>query len=280
MPEVDAAFSSFEQKWFAAHPEYAVAAVFLPPEQRRRANAFGSLLHELEEAALQPHEPQVTGIKLGWWRNELASAAGGRASHPITRELFADARARTVDPAVWVQLAEAALATSMLPAAPAWPALLGQYRDFHASVARVDAGLMTAAATEQDLNRNATLWTISHLLRNLPAVMHGDEGLPVPLDLLARHALTRAALAEATPQRAALLRDHLDALAGTMDEVLGVPSPRSLYQRVRVRLDRKLIAAARGLPDPLSGLAGDARSGRWATLWTSWREARQLARDA
>jgi phytoene synthase len=278
MTEADAAFSSFEQKWFAAHPEYAVASVFLPPGQRLRANAFGSLVHELEETALQSHEPQVTGIKLGWWRNELASAAAGRANHPITHRLFADEGTRTVAAAAWVGLADAALAASAPPAVPSWPALLGQYRDFHATVARIDAALMPARASEDDIEKNAALWTISHLLRELPGIARAGEGLPLPLDLLARHGLTRPGLAEPTPQRAALLRDHLDAMEQSMAASLHVSSSRSLYQRVRVRLDRKLIAAARKLPDPLSGLGGGMGAGRWSMLWASWREARELAR--
>ena len=279
MTEADPAYASFEQKWFAVHPEYAVASVFLAPAQRHRANAFGTLVHELEEAALQPHEPQVTGIKLGWWRNELGSAAAGRANHPVTKQLFADEGARAIDSGSWLQLAETALAASALPAAPDFPALLGQYRDFHAAVADINAALMPAAASEDDIGRNAALWTISHLLRKLPAMARGDESLPLPLDLLARHGLTRSGLAEATPERAALLRDHLDLMARTMTDLTSAPSQRSLYQRVRVRLDRKLIEAARKLPDPLSVIAGDARAGRWSTLWTSWREARDLARN-
>ena len=110
MADNASAFASFEQKWFDAHPEYAVASIFLPPERRAPASAFGCLIHELDEALLPVSEPQVVTAKLGWWHGELAAAAAGRASHPITRELFAHASSRQVPAGLWPALAEAALA--------------------------------------------------------------------------------------------------------------------------------------------------------------------------
>jgi hypothetical protein len=41
------AFASFEQEWLDAHPEYAIASIFLPSAQRRRENAFAVPVHEL-----------------------------------------------------------------------------------------------------------------------------------------------------------------------------------------------------------------------------------------
>jgi len=269
-------FSSFEQEWLDAHPEYAIASIFLPPAQRRRENAFAVLVHELG-AAVRLREPQVATAKLSWWRGELAGAVAGQSNHPIARELFADDGVGAVDPALWLALADAALAQHGNMAAATLPELLGQRAAFHGVVARIESSM--SGGRDADIESNATLCTITQLLCELPQIAHGDDSLPLPLDLLARHGLTRSGLSAPTPQRAALLRDHLSALAAVSAECVGASSVRSLYQRVRVHHDRALLAAARNASDPLAGLTERMRAGRWASLWVAWREARALARE-
>src|SRR6478736_7727110 len=109
MPADDAAFASFERKWLEANPEQATVAVFLAPGERRRASAFGSLVHELEQTTFGVREPQVAAVKLHWWRQELVAAAAGAPHHPIARELFDDDRTRSVDQALWSSLIDGAL---------------------------------------------------------------------------------------------------------------------------------------------------------------------------
>jgi 15-cis-phytoene synthase len=157
------------------------------------------------------------------------------------------------------------------------PELLGQRAAFHSVVARIEKAL--SGGRDADIEPNATLWTISQLLRELPQIAHGDDSLPLPLDLLARHGLTRSGLSAPTAQRTALLRDHLGALAAVSAECVGASSVRSLYQRVRVRHDRALLSATRKASDPLAWLTEHMRAGRWASLWVAWREARSLARE-
>jgi phytoene synthase len=201
----------------------------------------------------------------------------GRSNHPIARELFADDLVSAVDPALWLALADAALAQQGNTAAATLPGLLGQRAVFHGVVARIEKAL--SGGRDADIGPNATLWTISQLLRELPQIAHGDDSLPLPLDLLARHGLTRSSLSAPTAQRTALLRDHLGALAAVSAECVGASSVRSLYQRVRVRHDRALLSAARKASDPLAWLTEHMRAGRWASLWVAWREARALARE-
>ena len=100
MADASGNFASFEQKWLAANPENAIVAVFLPSAQRRLAGAFGSLIHELSSAAFHIREPQVAATKLAWWRQELADAAFGKPSHPVTQTLFDCAGVRESDPAL------------------------------------------------------------------------------------------------------------------------------------------------------------------------------------
>jgi hypothetical protein len=100
----------------------------------------------------------------------------------------------------------------------------------------------------------------------------------LPLALLARHGLTRGKLVEATPARAALLRDYLAALLGESDRALAVAGARPLGLRVRVRLDRALAGAAIKAGDPLVYLTRHARAEYGQSLWFAWREARALNR--
>lgn len=269
MTETSDAFASFEQKWLAAHPEYAAASVFLPAERRRAANAFGCLVYELDDAAVRVHEVQVAAAKLVWWRGELISAAQGRANHPITRELF-QAPPPEATRHLWPELADASLARLSAPPAATLAELLGQHAQFHRSVVRADASLSARGAGAVD--RDAVLWTISHLLRELPRIERDGESLPLPLDLLARHGLTRTGLRSPGARRTALIRDHLDALAGAMPHDRG----GNLHQRIRSRLDAALIAGARAADEPLQHLLEHSQPGRWRSVWTAWREARAL----
>jgi len=273
MPDTTDSFASFERKWLAANPENAIVAVFLPSAQRRLASAFGCLVHELSWAAFHIHETQVAATKLAWWRQELADAAFGKPGHPLTQALFDGAGARESDPALWPALADGALAQLDAPGAGTLPALIEQLDPFFGAVARVECALFCAGAG--NVEADAALWTLSHLLRTLPHFGDGDAHLPLPLGLLARHELTRAELAYESPQRNMLIKDFLDELVLEGNGALGVSAQRSLPLRVRAALDRRRIASALRVVDPLRWLGAHPHAGRWRTLSTTWTEARR-----
>jgi len=266
------AFADFEQKWLNASPESRVVATFLAPEQRQRAHAFGCLVYELTLAAFQIPESPVAAAKLAWWRQELDDAALGRPRHPITRALFADEVARETDPYVWPALAEGAREQLDQPGAGTLAALIEQFDPFYSAVARAEAELLCEGAGS--IEANAALWTFSHLLRDLPQLAQVEGRLPLPLGLLARHELARGQLTAASPQRNRLVKDFLDELVLEINGALGVASARTLSLRVRTRLDRRRIAAALRVIDPLDYLTRHPHAGRWTMLWTTWREAR------
>ena len=271
------AFASFEEKWLAANPEQATVALFLAPAARLRASAFGCLIHELEQAAFGLREPQVAEAKIQWWRQELLAASGGKPRHPISAVLFADPQAAKVDAPDWMALCDGAIAMRHVGAASDLESLLSDYSALYAPVARIEAALFDApvAAT----TAMARLWAISHLLLALRhLVADAPERLPVPLDLLARHELTRAELAEATPQRAGLVRDFLDWLATALQSALAETPCAPLARRVRARLDLALMQNALSADDPLSAAITLPGAARWKALWWSWREARAFAR--
>ena len=273
MPDTTGSFDSFERKWLAASPENGIVAVFLPAAQRRLASAFGCLIHELSCAAFHIHEAQVATTKLEWWRQELADAAFGNPGHPVTRALFDCAGARESDPALWPALADGALAQIDAPGAGTLSAPIEQLDPFSGAVARAESALLCGGAG--NIEADAALWTLSHLLRTLPQLGDGDAHLPLPLGLLARHELTRAELAYESPQRNMLVKDFLDELVLEGNGALGVSAVRSLPLRVCAALDRRRIESALRVTDPLRWLAAHPHAGRWRTLWTTWLEARR-----
>ena len=274
MPDTTASFATFERKWLAANPENAIVAVFLPPAQRRLAGAFGCLVHELSSAAFHIHETQVAATKLAWWRQELADAAFGKPSHPVTQVLFDCAGVREADPALWPALADGALAQLEAPGAGTLAALIEQLDPFFGAIARAENALFCTG--ECNIEADAALWTLSHLLRALPHLTDGEAHLPLPLGLLARHELTRAELAYESPQRNMLIKDFLDELVLEGNGALGVSAVRSLPLRVRAALDRRRIEAALRVIDPLHWLGAHPHAGRWRILWTTWIEARRV----
>jgi 15-cis-phytoene synthase len=265
-------FASFEQKWLAANPEARLVAVFLPVASRRRANAFGTLVHELAHTAFHIREAQVATAKLEWWQQELHRSALNQPGHPVTRALFADETARECDPALWPALADGALNLFDQPGAGTLAALIEQLDPFFGAVAGAESALLCDG--KGNVESNAALWTLSHLLHSLADLQRAEERLPMPLGLLARHGIARADLAQPSPRRNILIKDFLDELVLETNGALGVASVHSLALRVRTRLDRDRTARALKVTDPLAFLQTHPHAGRWTTLWAAWREAR------
>ena len=270
------AFASFEEKWLAANPEQATVALFQTSDLRLRASAFGCLVHELEQAAFGLREAHVAEVKIQWWRQELVTAASGASRHPVSAVLFADPQAAKVDAVHWNELADGALTMLHVGAASDLKSLLSAYSALYAPVARIEAALFDAPAAQ--IAATATLWTISHLLLALRHLGDVPERLPVPLDLLARHELTRAALAEPAPKRRELVRDFVGSLADAASIALADVPSALVARRVRARLDLALMKFAQRADDPLRALMVQPGDARWKALWWSWREARAAAR--
>ena len=276
MPDNSTAFASFEQKWMAAYPEQAAVAVFLAPGERLRVSAFGCLVHELEQTAFGLREAQAAAVKLAWWRQELIAACAGNPRHPVSAVLFADPRTQTADAGSWPALADGALAMLDQRNASNLTDLLGKHAALYTPVARIESVLF--GGNPAQLNATAALWTISHLLHAMSISTEVGERLPLPLDLLARHGLTRSMLAQPGEGRTAALRDYLGLLGEHANAALALSSSATLGLRVRTRINLAAIWQALRASDPMAWLTAHPRAGRWTSLWSAWSEARQLAR--
>jgi phytoene synthase len=269
----DSAFSTFEQKWLAAHPEQAVVAVFLAPARRRAAAAFGCLVHELELASLGAREPEVAAAKLAWWREELIAAHTGTPRHPITQTLFAEPRAATIAIARWIDLVTGAIRQIDAPPPPDFRASCDALDAFYRPVATVEATLLGTV----DHPAIAQLWIGSCLLRAAAGIAQApDRRTWLPLDLLARHGLTRAELGRRAPAANAALRDYFGGVRDLLLQALPADPGLALGTRVRARLDLDRARHAACAADPLAAVA---RPRPWRALWWAWHEARRGAGD-
>ncbi|HEU0307199.1 MAG TPA: phytoene/squalene synthase family protein, partial [Lysobacter sp.] len=81
------AIGSFIDKWRARWPEWTVAEVFVPREQRDSTLAWMALLQELTDAAWGGSDPRPGEAKLGWWAEELQGWSRGIRRHPLGQVL-------------------------------------------------------------------------------------------------------------------------------------------------------------------------------------------------
>lgn len=81
------ALDSFLDKWRTRWPEWSVAEVFVPLEQRQATVAWFALLQEFDDILNVAGDPLPADAKLGWWVNELRDWAGHRSRHPLGRLL-------------------------------------------------------------------------------------------------------------------------------------------------------------------------------------------------
>lgn len=269
----ESAFASFEEKWLRANPEQAMVAVFLPPPERRLAAAFGSLVYELEQTLFGVREPQVAAAKLEWWRHELAGVSAGASRHPVARALLE--AGPPLLPAPWADLASGALALLDAPPPASLDAAFARFADFYGPVAAVESTLF--AGGTDIAPGHVDLWTSSHLLAAAaqPELLSA-RGEAVPLDLFARHGITRADLARPGTAQSALLADFVRGLGTRIGHALERAGPASLGRRVRARLDLAAANDASRRSDPAGFLARSAPS-RWRLLQLVWREARARA---
>jgi hypothetical protein len=245
--------NQFVAKWLQREPEMQFAALFCAPAQRARFDAWGALLHELREARFELREPAVADAKRAWWASELGAIGAGQPRHPLGFALSGTA-------APWTGLARALAGSGGDEPRPAdLVQSLRQLEPLASAAVAVEAALFDTRETPEAAHALAVHWR----LQQLPRGLRDEDIAGLPMSLLARHGLTRAALSERLPD--ALLRDW----AGALGEALPVSLPGAAsLRRARARFDkRRLARLARSGRDFDAGPAP-------ALLWMAWRAAR------
>ncbi|GAB3513367.1 squalene/phytoene synthase family protein [Pseudoxanthomonas daejeonensis] len=235
------ALGGFLEKWRARWPEWRLAEVFVPLEQRERVVAWFALLQEFDDILNIAGDPLPADAKLGWWGTELRDWAGHRSRHPLGRLL------EPVE-APWSALADAlpALVAARARAADGGAALAA-LAGYAQAVVAVEAAVLGGPRAEPRALAAQVLAT-----RLAEAGLQAVPQARQPVDT------------EATAGRESAQREWAgELLAVWPARVEGAPARRMWAAFARHRLAR---FADGQLPRPAS---------RWPlrTLWQAWRAA-------
>lgn len=275
----ESACDDYLVQWREASPQLAVAWLFLRHDERLCYGALAALEHEWLKALHGVREPQVAAAKLVWWLEEVQRASQGQARHPLTQRLFDDARARAVPLAYWTTAVEAAITMLTAPPPANFQAQCEATAPLASAIAELETRVWFGAGMEGQRAAKATLF--AHLAANTRAlaaeVEHGRS--PLPMNLLARHGLTIAALGSDGPTRRAALRDYLTDLQRGLTAAATMPGPLTLFRAAGLRRDLTSLARALHADDPLVGLLAHAHGfGNALKTWRAARTWRSMAR--
>lgn len=264
------ALASFESKWSAAHPELALALTFVPAPVRDAWAAFACLACELEQAAFDTRDAEPAAAKLQWWAEELVRAGKGEARHPLSQALAQHPRFASVEASRWFAVIRGALTQREPDPAADRQALLDGLAALYRPLAEIEAELFGIDAAAR-----ARASTLSRAVRDTVAL--GDSlragRLPLPLDLLARHRLSRGDLSQPSPTQAAALQEWLRALA---DDFAAIPAVRlGAIGAASRTADRARARRASRAPEPQVALGEALARLPLATVWSAWRAGRR-----
>ena len=134
-----------------------------------------------------------------------------QAQHPLARVLQDWPATTAVAPAAWYPVLAGAFAQREPETATDADALLAGYAALYGPLAGIEAALFPGSAAADDARARALARAVRECAA-LPEVLR-EGRLPLPLDLLARHRLSRSDLDSHKPARAAALRGWLVELA-------------------------------------------------------------------
>ena len=272
MPMADAVLASFETKGALAHPELPLMLRFAPPSQHALLSAFACLSFELAHTAFEIAENEVANSKLHWWAEELAAIPTGTPRHPLSKVLAECEAVRALPEQIWIALIHAALGQRDPAPASTQADLLAGYARFYAALALVETRIVVQLEVDALAQADALCRTLRETLR-LPESL-GRGSLPLPLDLMARHQLSRNELIQSGEARDAALREHFANLAAAMRMI----DRSGLSTRATIRLHADLVRCMRAAraTDPLALASGNPDRLPLSSVWAGWRSSRRL----
>jgi phytoene synthase len=265
--------ASFVAKLEQAYAEFRISGPLL------RRQAPGSLLFEaialeLTQAVFHLPDPVVATGKLQWWREELQRSHAAQARHPLTRELGTPAGPAPDHDLFDGLIAQATQGRDAPPAAD----FAAQRAALLPAFVRIERLRVSLLGTpDAAVAVQAEVRMLAHLLRGLARLplAEDDEPLPVSMQSLARHQLSRGALREAGAARDALARTQLADIAAALAALRpAVEADAGWIGRLRWRCERW---RTRPLPvgDPFAPLWSRLDRAPWDTAWQAWRGLRR-----
>jgi hypothetical protein len=274
MSGLPADVASFVDKLEQAYPELRITGPLLT-RQAPALLAFEAIAHELLQATL--HLPDTTAAigKLQWWSEELQRYGAGEARHPLTRHLGTRPAVVPVTADALVPLLALAARRHDAPPPADIAAQLAACEPAFLGVERLRVNLLGSSPAA--ISPQARLGALSHLLRQLARLpLDGnDDASAVPMQLLARHQMNRAALIQPGSARDDLVREQSAAIGASLAALAGpMRASAAWLARLRWRCEHWRV---RPLPpgDPFSVLWSRLDRAPWNTAWLAWRELRR-----
>lgn len=259
--------------------DFAGVHRFIPAAHEPQLLAFEALFRSIRDIPLSVSDPSVGMAKLGWWQQELAKAASEGSQHPVVRAMVQTGALQRLDQECFIAYLHGLMMQLQDDCLSSTAELEATLRD----TAGVEAQLLTGAQPTPAIIGAACAARLLELLRRLANT--DAEHAWLPMDMMARHSVSRAA-AGPDDARTALVKD-LAELAGQC-RVKGLSEsadfagtgkqsgPGHAYIVLRDSLVGKRLAQASG--NPAGFLAGTLRPG-FGEVITSWKTARRLLRS-
>lgn len=274
MDATETPLESFEAKWTAAHPEFALALRFESEAERAARSAFACLVFEIEHAAFGIREMQPAAVKLQWWAEEFVRTGRGEARHPLTQALSDRIGRAAIPNGQWQAAIVGALAQRDPEPAADTDALLDAYLQLYAPIGAIEAALFET--DEAAVARSLALVRALRETAALPVALR-DGKLPLPLDVLARHRLARGNLSEASPARRDALGEWFRMLSEAISELAALKR-LGVLRAGMVSADGARAKRAAGASEPLAALSSALGTLSLPVLWSAWRAARRSRR--
>lgn len=235
---------SLQADWRRIEPLAELSALFLGPERQVLVAAWGLLLNEIEQAAMDLSEPRVAAVKLAWWAEELQRAGQDSARHPLLRSLRPVLERAPLQAGDWAALIAAAMALGSDEASVASvEAQLDRYGRFTRPAARIEVALFGGEAAD-----TARLHAV-HLALEQWLLARRRQRQPWPLDLVARHGVSPAqAQAESDPIPTAFVREHARSLLASCTRAARPALYRAVASVARGQALRQLSRSAAIVP--------------------------------
>jgi hypothetical protein len=246
-------------QWLDAEPEARLTELFVADAREPRQRALLAIAHELHAAVFHAPDPRVAAAKLGWWMDDLAQAA----QHPLVRGLLDAGAPREVLGA----LREGTTPLLRLALCESFESL-AQWLDPLAQAATAFAAASAAAGSRTSAVPTRAVAAARMLdgIRDWPRFARAERAL-VPLELLARHRVDRAAAAACAPLAADL--------AARLGETLAEVPPPALRGPDGARIARAAACARRMVRRPEAWIDGSLRVPRTTLVFALWRVGRR-----
>ena len=267
------------------HRLFRVSHAFAPPAQAARLLPLYALFSVVEEACSAYSDEDLARSRLAWWRQECLGRDPGKGSHPVIRELHRHARLGSHEMTFIARLIEQA--ESRLDAPP--PASVEDLRHSCAAVIRpqieLEMGLcgngepMTVGLADGAGARLGAVQLMRESLRRRQA----GAWWWLPLDLMARHGVSRAETEHPTAGDSvqALFAEVLD-VAGAWDDgmsaIPGNPDQAGTLTHLRVAVALQSSLLSRLQTSRPERFGAEMARTTLGDLFRAWRAARRVNR--